>query len=447
MLNEVELLEELPYYRSLQKGGGGGGHRSGALRLEGYDDDETSIAIIAPDIRLPQHQLAAITSIDNRYEQYSSSGSLGVLLSILSYIGDVGTDLVVCYVLFTEGRVLWAALMASFVVLAAITLNALSMFWYVQNHKNISSYETPSTLSKIVRTLCHLLLLGQLYRYAHVLCTNCMRKRREAKEESDQHRRSVSEARKRKSALHQMTIKEGKEGAMLSLLHSLLESAPQLVLQLYTLAQRTESDDLAILLIQGSCAGSSLFQMAWSITYYNGILHRTTSGKEKSTNSGMMMQFLWHFCTIGSRACTLALFTKEYNFWLFPFCIGHWGIMTVWVMHQQTNFCRKDGKPQQCREYMFTMIIGAAYVIYYLNVKAEPTRYKYSAYYAIVFAENCALMTLWFFRNDPGVWYHIPALVTVFSSFATGIVFMLFYYGFCHPTGKQKNEKRAARCC
>lgn len=203
--------------------------------------------------------------------------------------------------------------------------------------------------------------------------------------------------------------------------------------------------------MQGSCALSSLFQATWSIASYNSALHRTTPGKRRLTGAGKMLQFLWHFCTVGSRACTLALFAREYHLWLLPFCVGHWGVMTVWVMHQQTRLCsRKGGAASrgQCREYAGNMVVGAAYVVYYLNVKAEPTRYKYSAYYAVVFAENCVLMTLWFLRNDPGAWYHIPALVAVFSSFTSGLVFMLFYYGFCHRTTDSKDGvKRPARCC
>lgn len=54
------------------------------------------------------------------------------------------------------------------------------------------------------------------------------------------------EARKRKNALRQAAIREDRQAAVLGLLHSLLESAPQLILQLYTMAQRTEADSLVI---------------------------------------------------------------------------------------------------------------------------------------------------------------------------------------------------------
>ncbi|XP_054719492.1 XK-related protein 6-like [Uloborus diversus] len=449
MLNEVELLEDIPYYRTLQKPHppphghllSSAPHYPTAPRPR-PDYDETAIAIIAPDIRShpPNSHPLSISTLDHG-EQYAPLGCLDATLSALAYLGDLGTDLLVCYVLFAEGRVTWSALTAAFVLLSAIVVNIISIDWYARNQR-ASVYTSASKLTWTVRSLFHLLFVGLLYRYLHLLCNNLCQDHLENREH-----RSVMEARKRKNAIRQMTIKEDKQTATLCLLHSFLQSAPQLVLQLYTLAQRTDEDKLVTVLIQGICATSSLFQLAWSITSYNHALHRTTPGKRRGNSVGRLLQFLWHFCIIGSRACTLALFTKEYHFWLFPFCIGHWGVMTVWVMHQQTRFCRKGGELHQCKEYIWNMVVGVAYVIYYLNVKAEPTRYKYSAYYAIVFAENCVLMTLWFLRNDPGVWYHIPALVAVFSSFASGIIFMLFYYGFCHRTLKQTNEKRAAHCC
>ncbi|KAF8786193.1 XK-related protein 6-like [Argiope bruennichi] len=457
MINEVELLEELPYYRTLQKPPhhqsqqhhgpplSSAPHYPTAPRGLRMDPsyDETAIAIIAPDIRVPQNNNPLSISSLEHCEQYSPLGCLDILMSIMCYAGDLGSDLVVCYVLFAEKRILWAVLTATFVLLSSVVVNVLSIHWYIRNQRSSASvYTSVSKLTWVIRSLFHIFFMGLIYRYLYLLFKCLCKDHLE-----DRDHRSVMEARKRKNAILQMTIKEDKQTATLCLLHSFLESAPQLILQLYTLAQRTDRDSQVIVFIQGACAASSLFQLAWSITSYNSTLHRTMLGKKKANSVGKALQFLWHFCTIGSRACTLALFTKEYHFWLFPFCIGHWGVMTIWVMHQQTRFCRKNGDLHQCKEYMCNMVVGVAYVIYYLNVKAEPTRYKYSAYYAIVFAENCALMTLWFLRNDPGVWYHIPALVAVFSSFASGIVFMLFYYGFCHRTLKQTNEKRAAHCC
>lgn len=77
----------------------------------------------------------------------------------------------------------------------------------------------------------------------------------------------------------------------------------------------------------------------------------------------------------------------------------------------------------------------------------EPTRYKYSAYYVIAFLENTALIVLWYFRADPVLWYRLPLLIGVISSFAVGITFMLIYYRFFHPNGRLPLYNPIARCC
>jgi hypothetical protein len=193
---------------------------------------------------------------------------------------------------------------------------------------------------------------------------------------------------------------------------------------------------------------SSLIELSWSIASYNRALRRSTPDKRNTTRFGTILQFLWRVCTIGSRVLAVALFMSEYSYWLCPIGIGHWGVMTIWIMHQQTRFCDNDrGDPRPCHEYLFNMIIGAIYLFCFLNVKDEPTRYKYLSYYTIAFAENISLILLWYIKSDPTKWYHTPALVTVISAFFAGILFMLIYYWFFHPNGRPLWINRAARCC
>lgn len=85
-------------------------------------------------------------------------------------------------------------------------------------------------------------------RYFHLLCSRCLCRSEVERSGSSSGEGgvAVAEARKRKNALRQVAVREDRQVAVLGLLHSLLESAPQLVLQLYTMAQRTEADSLTI---------------------------------------------------------------------------------------------------------------------------------------------------------------------------------------------------------
>lgn len=180
MLNEVELMEELPYYRTLQKPpqhhhqppistaphyptAPRGGYRSTLDNRLAYDD-ETAIAIIAPDIRMPQqhHHHNSPLSIESP-SRYTPLGCADVLASLLALALDVGTDALACYVLFAEGRTLWASLAAAFVLLASAVCNVLSLWWYIRNQRT-SVYAVAGTWKWVVRIIFHVLCMGLLYR-------------------------------------------------------------------------------------------------------------------------------------------------------------------------------------------------------------------------------------------------------------------------------------------
>ena len=174
-----------------------------------------------------------------------------------------------------------------------------------------------------------------------------------------------------------------------------------------------------------------------------------TVGKRNMTKTGTVLQFMWRCCTIGSRVAAVTLFASRFGFWLVPVAIGHWGVMTVWIMHQGTRVCDEgqSGDGRACREYMFDMIIGAIYLICFLPMGHAPTRYKYTAFYAIAFSENTLFTLSWYFCLHDQPWYRLPALVWVFGSFGAGLFFMLLYYRYFHPNGKLLRVNRTASCC
>ena len=64
-------------------------------------------------------------------------------------------------------------------------------------------------------------------------------------------------------------------------------------------------------------------------------------------------------------------------------------------------------------------------------------RYRLFTYYLVILVENATLSTLWYLYRSPQATdaFAVPALCVIFSSFLTGVVFMLMYYAFFHPNG------------
>ena len=194
---------------------------------------------------------------------------------------------------------------------------------------------------------------------------------------------------------------------------------------------------------------TSLAQISWSLCCWQRAARRMTPGKRNMTKTGTILQFMWRFLTIGSRIAAVVLFTSRFGCWIVPVAVGHWGVMSVWIMHQGTRFCDDPatGEPRVCREYLLDMAIAASYLLCFLPVKDEPTRYKYTAFYAITFAENTVLTLSWYFGLSDPLWFQVPALVWVFGSFGLGLFFMLLYYRYFHPNGKLLRVNRTASCC
>ena len=176
-------------------------------------------------------------------------------------------------------------------------------------------------------------------------------------------------------------------------------------------------------------------------------MRRSLPDKANLTKMSLLLQFLWRFFTISSRLISIGLFITAFTYWIFPIAIGHWGIMTIWVMHQGTHFCADEQA-----EYFFNMIIGAIYLVCFLNIKDEPTRCKYTSYYVLILLEDILLLSLWYIKsvslNSKSI--HLNYLLTysgLLAAFFLGILFMVIYYRFFHPNGKQLMRNKVAKCC
>jgi len=115
-----------------------------------------------------------------------------------------------------------------------------------------------------------------------------------------------------------------------------------------------------------------------------------------------------------------------------------------------------------CSDYFLNMIIGVIYLLCFIPVKDEPNRWKYSFYYSLNLIENAVFTLLWFYGltstsssasmlsskvTQELPWFATQALLLVFGSFFLGLVLLLLYYRFLHPSGKPLLINRAAKCC
>ncbi|XP_073440086.1 XK-related protein 4 [Dendrobates tinctorius] len=410
-------------------------------------------------------------------QRYSVWDCLWILAAVAVYFADVGSDIWLSVDYYLRGQRWWFGLTLFFVVLGSLSVQVFSFRWFVHDFSTENSAQcspvdcktaaaapgeadvrpstpqrqasTASSSSKpnnpagsgssaraagsssascsfciwLLQSLIHILQLGQLWRYFHTIYLG-IRSRRSG--DSDRWR------------FYWKMVYEYADVSMLHLLATFLESAPQLVLQLCIVVQTR-----SLQAIQGLTAAASLVSLAWALASYQKALRDSRDDKKPISYMAVIIQFCWHFFTIAARVITFALFASVFQLYFGIFIVLHWCIMTFWIVHCETEFCITKWE-----EIVFDMVVGIIYIFSWFNVKEGRTRCRLFIYYFVILLENTALSTLWYIYKAPQILdaFAIPALCVVFSSFLTGIVFMLMYYAFFHPNGPRFGQSPSCAC-
>ncbi|KAM3927881.1 XK-related protein 4 [Leptodactylus fuscus] len=410
-------------------------------------------------------------------QRYSVWDCLWILAAVAVYFADVGSDIWLSVDYYLRGQRWWFGLTLFFVVLGSLSVQVFSFRWFVHDFSTENSAQCspvdgktaaaapgevdvrPSTPQRqastasnkpnnpagvgssstarqantrsascsfciwLLQSFIHILQLGQLWRYFHTIYLG-IRSRRSG--ENDRWR------------FYWKMVYEYADVSMLHLLATFLESAPQLVLQLCIVVQTR-----SLQAIQGLTAAASLVSLAWALASYQKALRDSRDDKKPISYMAVIIQFCWHFFTIAARVITFALFASVFQLYFGIFIVLHWCIMTFWIVHCETEFCITKWE-----EIVFDMVVGIIYIFSWFNVKEGRTRCRLFIYYFVILLENTALSTLWYIYKSPQILdaFAIPALCVVFSSFLTGIVFMLMYYAFFHPNGPRFGQSPSCAC-
>ena len=97
---------------------------------------------------------------------YSCCDIFIALLSMCSYIVDIGTDIWVASLHYAHGNYWWFALTLAFVLVPSFTMTCFSLAWYYQDHKERKEANMPpaSRCRWLSRFLFHFLQLGPVMR-------------------------------------------------------------------------------------------------------------------------------------------------------------------------------------------------------------------------------------------------------------------------------------------
>ena len=239
-----------------------------------------------------------------------------------------------------------------------------------------------------------------------------------------------------------------RDTTLLRFLHSILISAPQLVIQLYAilLALSPTSPIFAdpvnppILAALGLCILSLVY----------AILAFTTNDRLSGKNRRVILpahiiQSLWYLCMVASRVIALAIFAYSHGYWVFVVIGGHWILMFFFLVIQRTTFCAdielqtSDGSPPKrlfkrrwSLEIPFYFVAASVYIFTFFNMKHGKSWYLLTPFHLLMFAENVAMSVLFYLKFST-LMYAQAALTVVAGLYPVGMFFMVIYYCLCHP--------------
>ncbi|XP_037085551.1 XK-related protein 4-like [Pollicipes pollicipes] len=273
----------------------------------------------------------------------------------------------------------------------------------------------------VLRIVCLTLQLGPLLRYVEAMVYGLRSRRAQKNGDQQAHIKNYI-----------YMIYKDADATLLRLFESFMESAPQLVLQLYILASehnRFEPTEPISTTLQVVAVGTSLFSLAWSLCSYQRSLRYSLPAKNNLSTPATVVLFFWHLCSVGSRVLAISLCASLFPVYVAIGLLVHWVLMTCWLIYQKTEACYT-----RCEELLFVIVLGAVYIFTFFNVKDQTTRLKYTMYYVLCFAENTAMIVLWYLHADRTLWWYHPGLAAQVSLFSLAVLFMVMYYWRLHPS-------------
>ena len=325
--------------------------------------------------------------------RYNVFDLLCTLISILTYVVDIVMDCVVAYYFYHLAvdhgiyHYWYFSLTLVFIVLPSLTMTGFSFRWYLMDSDN-PQLPRVSLLRWCLRLVVLLLQVAPILRYVDSIRYGLRSRRARARELAATKEEERLASRRERVKWYTLMVYEDADATLLRLYESFMESAPQLVLQIYILLKdphasriypykppveglehvhHDHEDDvlseegvnpvlkLSILVLS---VASSLISLAWSLVVYHRSLRYTYPHKKNISLLGTLFQFLWHFCSITARVLALSLFASALPTWIGPLCAAHWIVMASWIIFQRTAACNT-----KCEEFLFALVLGQSHTL------------------------------------------------------------------------------------
>jgi hypothetical protein len=214
---------------------------------------------------------------------------VGSIISFLTFLGDVTTDIVVSIYYFSYSHNVWGILTLLLVILPGWIVSFFSFYWQREDDKRLG----------ICSLFLHLFCLAPLWRYWHALV-------------------ALISARPTVTGSY---VESLRDVSMLRLIEGVCESTPQLILQLYIILSGNHVTDYVAIV----SSTFSVVSVGWGLASYIRALRKAYAADTKHqemTRPAVVVYFLWRSFEFMSRVLVFVLFAFSFKlFVLIPITV------------------------------------------------------------------------------------------------------------------------------
>ncbi|GMT36676.1 hypothetical protein PFISCL1PPCAC_27973 [Pristionchus fissidentatus] len=343
-------------------------------------------------------------------------------ISMLTYVTDVVSDVVVAYTHYSENRIWSAILIAVFAFVPSLILNVVAFIWMSDEDEK----RKRKGKWKKMRSIICILQGGPLLYYWRALRSGIRAKRAEDKKEKRRHFLNM--------------IASERDATLLRFFEAFMESCPQLLIQGFLLSSiawshdaRRQFDNKVYIL----CASVffSLLSVAFSISNQHRTQRFARSDKLNLLVCESVIQLLWRFGTLLSRFLVLVVLCLARTYWIVPFFAIHYLISIMHIVALQSVSIGVDGSPTV--ETGLILINGCIHFFAPFNMAEGQTRWRYATAYGIEVIEAAITFYIAMSDNSFTFPYKFEFLCLSAISIAIGFAFMIIYYAIFHPTKRK----------
>jgi len=288
------------------------------------------------------------------------------------------------------------------------------------------------------------------------------------------------------SAVLYTYVEQLRDVSLLRFLYAFMETAPQVIIQLYILLEKvmtnsmqkspspisgnmnnflnaTSSDFSTINTLDSDADAMKLFVsrtvdhpatqiikvvitlmgLTIALVGYNSDL-RNAKGRDLPL-PGFICQILYRFCVITSRILVFVFFLRTFEWYVFVVVfLSTWFLMVGWVVRSKWTFFSKGNQHiNQVLDLLLKLLLGYVYVFCYIATHDGSQFWQMVVYYGFFYLENTVLLILCVaLGKDTGDLEVVSVVAVSLVLMVCGVVFLYVYYEYFHPKNFRTVGKR-----